>query len=94
MSYIDRDLLPGEHLVYRTRLYWLMFAGPVLLTALAMTSSTAASLADTCPRCRSQQTVGAVLLKTPAEAAKSPIAYSQRFRRFLLRQPTDLPSFI
>src|SRR6266581_3239053 len=36
MSYIDRDLLPGEHLVYRTRLYWLMFAGPVLLTALVL----------------------------------------------------------
>jgi len=36
MSYIDRDLLPGEHLVYRTRLYWLMFAGPVLLRALVL----------------------------------------------------------
>ena len=36
MSYIDRDLLPGEHLVYRTRLHWLMLAGPVLLTALVL----------------------------------------------------------
>jgi len=34
MSYIDRDLLPGEHLVYHTGLYWLMFAGP--LTALVL----------------------------------------------------------
>ena len=28
------SLLPGEHLVYGTQLYWLTFAGPVLLTAL------------------------------------------------------------
>ena len=36
MNHIDRDLLRGEHFVYRTRLYWLMFAGPVLLTALVL----------------------------------------------------------
>ena len=36
MSYIDRDLLPGEHLVYRTRLYWLVFAGPVLLSIVVL----------------------------------------------------------
>lgn len=36
MSYIDRDLLPGEHLVHRTRLYWLVFAGPVLISIVVL----------------------------------------------------------
>ncbi|TMH37896.1 MAG: PH domain-containing protein [Betaproteobacteria bacterium] len=36
MSYIDRDLLPGEHLVYRTRLYWLVFLVPVLLSIVVL----------------------------------------------------------
>ena len=34
MSYIDRNLLDGEEIVYRTRLHWLLFMGPVLLTVL------------------------------------------------------------
>jgi uncharacterized membrane protein YdbT with pleckstrin-like domain len=36
MSYIDRDLLPGEHLVYRTRLYWIVFAAPVLVSIVVL----------------------------------------------------------
>jgi uncharacterized membrane protein YdbT with pleckstrin-like domain len=32
MSYIDRNLLEGEQIVFRTRLHWLLFMGPVLLT--------------------------------------------------------------
>src|SRR5271169_1969979 len=30
MSYIDGNLLDGEQVVYRTRLHWLLFLGPVL----------------------------------------------------------------
>ena len=30
MSYVDRNLLSGEHVVYRTRLYWLLLGWPVL----------------------------------------------------------------
>jgi len=30
MSYIDGSLLDGEQVVYRTRLHWLLFLGPVL----------------------------------------------------------------
>jgi uncharacterized membrane protein YdbT with pleckstrin-like domain len=36
MSYIDGNLLPGEHVVYRTRLHWLLFMGPVLLTVAVL----------------------------------------------------------
>ena len=36
MSYIDGNLLPGEHVVYRTRLHWLLFMGPVLLTVVVL----------------------------------------------------------
>jgi uncharacterized membrane protein YdbT with pleckstrin-like domain len=32
MSYIDRNLLEGEQIVFRTRLHWLLFLGPALLT--------------------------------------------------------------
>jgi uncharacterized membrane protein YdbT with pleckstrin-like domain len=33
MSYIDGNLLTGERIVYRTRLYWLLFLGPIALLA-------------------------------------------------------------
>ncbi len=36
MSYIDRNLLPGESVVFRTRLHWLLFLGPVLLTVVLL----------------------------------------------------------
>jgi uncharacterized membrane protein YdbT with pleckstrin-like domain len=36
MSYIDRNLLEGEHVVFRTRLHWLLFVWPVLLTVFGL----------------------------------------------------------
>jgi uncharacterized membrane protein YdbT with pleckstrin-like domain len=36
MSYIDRNLLPGEQVVYRTRLHWLLFLAPVLFTVVVL----------------------------------------------------------
>jgi uncharacterized membrane protein YdbT with pleckstrin-like domain len=36
MSYIDRNLLDGERVVFRTRLHWLLFMGPVLLTVFVL----------------------------------------------------------
>ena len=32
MPYVDRHLLAGEHIVYRTRLHWILFARAVLVT--------------------------------------------------------------
>jgi uncharacterized membrane protein YdbT with pleckstrin-like domain len=34
MSFIDTHLLPGESVVYRTRLHWKLFVIPVLLTLI------------------------------------------------------------
>jgi uncharacterized membrane protein YdbT with pleckstrin-like domain len=36
MSYIDGNLLPGEQVVYRTRLHWLLFLGPVIFTVVVL----------------------------------------------------------
>ena len=36
MSYIDGNLLDGEQVVYRTRLHWLLFLGPVLFVVLVL----------------------------------------------------------
>lgn len=36
MSYIDRNLLAAEHIVYRTRLHWLLFLGPVLFIVIVL----------------------------------------------------------
>ena len=36
MSYIDGNLLDGEHVVYRTRLHWLLFVIPVLFTVAVL----------------------------------------------------------
>ena len=36
MSYIDRNLIDGERVVYRTRLHWLVFAMPILVTVVVL----------------------------------------------------------
>src|SRR6266704_1174586 len=36
MSYIDSNLLDGEHVVFRTRLHWRLFMGPVLLIVIVL----------------------------------------------------------
>ncbi|MGZ5156177.1 MAG: PH domain-containing protein [Caldimonas sp.] len=36
MSYIDRNLIAGERVIYRTRLHWLVFVTPVLFTAIVL----------------------------------------------------------
>ena len=36
MSYIDSNLLAGESVVFRTRLHWLLFLGPVLFTVIIL----------------------------------------------------------
>jgi uncharacterized membrane protein YdbT with pleckstrin-like domain len=36
MSYIDGNLLPGEHIVYRTRLHWKIFVVPLLFTVFIL----------------------------------------------------------
>lgn len=36
MSYIDRNLIAGERVVYRTRLHWLVFVTPLLFTAIVL----------------------------------------------------------
>ena len=36
MSYIDSNLLAGEHVVFRTRLHWLLFMGPVLFFLIVL----------------------------------------------------------
>jgi uncharacterized membrane protein YdbT with pleckstrin-like domain len=44
MSYIDRSLIPGEAVQYRTRLHWIVMIGP-FLWALAIAAGGAALLA-------------------------------------------------
>lgn len=36
MSYIDKHLLPGEAVTYRTQLHWKVYVGPVLLVLLVL----------------------------------------------------------
>jgi len=36
MSYVDKSLVAGETVVYRTRLHWIVFLWPVLITAIAI----------------------------------------------------------
>lgn len=36
MSYIDRNLLEGERVVYRTRVHWLLFVVPMLFTVVVL----------------------------------------------------------
>jgi len=36
MSYIDKHLLPGETVTYRTQLHWKVYVGPTLLTLLVL----------------------------------------------------------
>jgi uncharacterized membrane protein YdbT with pleckstrin-like domain len=36
MSFVEGNLLQGEHVVYRTRLHWSLFVGPILLSLLIL----------------------------------------------------------
>lgn len=36
MSYIDRNLLDGEHIVFRSRVHWLVFLWPALVTVVLL----------------------------------------------------------
>jgi len=36
MSYVDKSLIAGETVVYRTHLHWIVFLWPVLITAIAV----------------------------------------------------------
>ena len=36
MSYIDSNLLEGEQVIFRTRLHWLIYTGPVLFFAVVL----------------------------------------------------------
>lgn len=40
MSYIDSNLLQGEHIVYRTCLHWKIFVVPLLFTLIVLLPST------------------------------------------------------
>jgi uncharacterized membrane protein YdbT with pleckstrin-like domain len=33
VGYVERHLLPGEHVIYKTRLHWVLFLRPVLVIA-------------------------------------------------------------
>ena len=36
MGYVERHLLPGERVIYKTRLHWILFARPALVTFLGI----------------------------------------------------------
>lgn len=36
MGYVDRNLLPEEHVVYRTRLHWLVYVVPVAIMLIGV----------------------------------------------------------
>jgi uncharacterized membrane protein YdbT with pleckstrin-like domain len=36
MSYIDRNLLEGERVVFRTRVHWMLFVAPALFTVVVL----------------------------------------------------------
>lgn len=36
MGYVERHLLPNEHVVYKTRLHWVLFLKPVLLMVVGV----------------------------------------------------------
>lgn len=41
MGYVERHLLPNERVIYKTRLHWILFARPALLTLAATALSVA-----------------------------------------------------
>jgi uncharacterized membrane protein YdbT with pleckstrin-like domain len=47
MGYINRHLLPGEQVTYRTRLHWKVYVGPVLLVLLVLLPLTILALSST-----------------------------------------------
>ena len=46
VNYVDANLMPEEVVIYRTRLHWILFAGPVLATVVLAALWSAMSSAD------------------------------------------------
>lgn len=46
MGYINRHLLPGEQVTYRTRLHWKVYIGPTLLVLLVLLPLTILALSS------------------------------------------------
>jgi uncharacterized membrane protein YdbT with pleckstrin-like domain len=42
VSYLDKELIPGEKIIYRTRLHWLVILGPFLLGVICEVGGAAA----------------------------------------------------
>jgi len=49
MSYIEKHLLPGETVAFRTRLHWKLYFLPALLTVVILIPLTVLALASTMP---------------------------------------------
>jgi uncharacterized membrane protein YdbT with pleckstrin-like domain len=45
VGYVERHLLPNEQVLYKTRLHWVLFARPVLITAAAVVLAVVAGVA-------------------------------------------------
>ena len=49
MGYIDRHLMPGERVIYRTRLHWKLYLWPGLLVLLVLLPLAILALSSTHP---------------------------------------------
>jgi uncharacterized membrane protein YdbT with pleckstrin-like domain len=49
MGYVERHLLPGERVLYKTRLHWVLFARPLLVTLIGAGLAVAVRYLDAQP---------------------------------------------
>jgi uncharacterized membrane protein YdbT with pleckstrin-like domain len=49
MGYVERHLLPGERVLYKTRLHWVLFARPLLVTLIGAGLTVAVRYLDAQP---------------------------------------------
>ncbi|MEO8449770.1 MAG: PH domain-containing protein [Gemmatimonadota bacterium] len=85
MSYVERHLLPGETLSYRTRLHWKVYLGPVLLDLLVLIPLTMAALVSSSKLMALVPLAGAVLALVPAWLHRRTSEFAVTNRRVIIK---------
>ena len=85
MGYIERHLLPGEQVTYRTRLHWKLYVWPLLLVLLVLVPLTILALSSTHPILAVLPALAALILLLVAFVKRRTSEFAVTNKRVILK---------
>ena len=85
MSYIDKHLLPGEAVTYRTQLHWKVYVGPVLLVLLVLLPLVILAMSTTHPLLAILPGLGIVAVVLQAYVRRRTSEFAVTTKRVILK---------